>query len=87
MLNLPRKVTGISHPLIADMFLKKDYRNGRRAEDVLVIEAHKHRPSTEHDAFDTYLIDLLTELPDLKNEVERRVGKFDRIDIREHSYS
>ncbi len=85
MLDLPRKVTGISHPLIADMFLKKDYRNGKRASDVLVIEARKHRLDNEHDAFDTYLIDLLTELPDLKSRVERSVGKFDRIDIREHA--
>ncbi len=81
--SLPRQITGIAHPLVADMYLKKDYRRGSQfAEDVLVIEARSRDDEREDENFEDYLLDLLTDLDDLKTQVERQVGSFHRIDIR-----
>jgi hypothetical protein len=75
----------ITHPYISSMYLKKDFANHHAGEDVLVIDAEF--PSEEegtHKSFDSYLIDLLIDLEELKNQAEREVGRFDRVDIRTH---
>lgn len=87
ILNTLTPVSGISHPLVADMYLKKDFgsSNDRQEQDVLVIEARGcdfEDNETEHDAFDSYLIDLLLDLEGLKTQVEEKIGTFDRVDIR-----
>lgn len=84
---LPAHVTGISHPLVRDIYLKKDFGHGLgKHEDVLVIEtiaAPKSSDKTE-DSFDSYLIDILSDLEELKSQAEARIGHFDRVDIRAH---
>lgn len=81
--NMPERVTAISHPLVRDVYLKKDFGAGHRDEDVLVIETLDPDFDDEHcDLFDSYLIDLMVDLEELKMEAEQRVGSFDRIDIR-----
>lgn len=80
-------VSGISHPLVADMYLKKNTKamNGSKDQDVLVIETRKNTSlnnETEYDSFDSYLIDLLLDLEELKAKAEKKIGTFDRIDIR-----
>ncbi len=80
--NTVKKVTGISHPLISDMYLKKDFSS--KKQNILVIRARSQGDNDEnldHDAFDSYLVDLLTDLEELKNKVQKKVGKFSRVDI------
>lgn len=86
MLSMPRPITGITHPLIKDIYLKKSRGRNRKREDVLVIEAVSDGTDniTEHDGFDSYLAYLLMDLRDLEEQVEKKVGPFDRVDIRRH---
>lgn len=85
---VPEQVTGIYHPMVREMYLKKDFGNGlsNNAQDVLVIEAIS-RPLNEeedYDTFDSYLLDILSDLEDLKSQAYAKVGHFDRVDIRTH---
>lgn len=73
----------ITHPLIAAMYLKRDF-SAPKQENVLVIDTNFADSDEEHDAFDSYLTDLLLDLEDLKQQAEAKVGKFDRVDIRTH---
>lgn len=80
--NTSKPVTGYHHPLIANMYLKKDYSHNE--EDVLVIEARrsaKYKDNSNRD-FDSYLNELLINLDDVRKAAEAKVGHFDRIDIR-----
>ena len=84
---VPQHVTGIFHPLIREIYLKKEFGNGSlKHEDVLVIETvpHDHNENPAHENFDSYLIDILTDLDDLKMQAQSKVGHFDRVDIRSH---
>ncbi|HEY8189272.1 MAG TPA: hypothetical protein VIF12_01200 [Micavibrio sp.] len=79
------QIKAIMHPYISSMYLKKDFGNSKAGEDVLVIDTEF--PSEEegtHKSFDSYLVDLLIDLEELKNQAEREVGRFDRVDIRTH---
>ncbi len=84
MLDVPRNITGISHPLINEMYMKKDYSNPRGEQNVLVIQAKAHHEEDEydHESFDSYLVEILTDLNDLKHRAELQIGHFDRVDIR-----
>ncbi|MCD8497034.1 MAG: hypothetical protein LRZ85_02480 [Alphaproteobacteria bacterium] len=85
MLNIPQHVSGITHPLISDMYLKKDFGRGPHHEDVLVIETRR-TPANDSGVgrFEDYLAALLPDLEDLKEQAERKVGHIDRIDIKTH---
>lgn len=86
MLSTQQTLNGITHPLISSIFLKKDFSDpSKYHEDVLVIETNFNHNDAEHDeAFDSYLIELLSDLNDLKVQAEEKIGKFDRVDIRTH---
>lgn len=85
---VPEHVTGISHPMVREIYLKKDFGNGGlKHEDVLVIETMPHEKSgdnLDYESFDSYLIDILADLDDLKMQAQSKVGHFDRVDIRSH---
>lgn len=81
---LPRtEALNITHPLINAMYMKRDFTNPKHG-NVLVIDTNFADSDEEHDAFDSYLTDLLLDLEDLKQQAEAKVGKFDRVDIRTH---
>ena len=82
MLAVPQNLKDISHPLVASMYMEKDKRR-QNTEDVLVIEAAFPETESNSDAYDSYLMDLLLDLESLKDQAESRVGKFDRVDIRD----
>lgn len=82
MLAVPSKITAISHPLIASMYLKKDFHGSDPSEDVLVIETNFVSQEDDKETFEDYLMELLSDLPELQMEAEQRIGKFDRVDIR-----
>lgn len=84
MQNVPQMIKGVSHPFIADMYLKEESHNADvTSESVLVIQTiPQEEQDTEFYGFDGYLISLLTDLEDLKAQAESQIGEFDRVDIR-----
>lgn len=84
--NVPQYITGVTHPLISEIYMKKDYAHDHQ-ENVLVIKTHsldQAAQGAESEAFSDILIDLLSDLEDIKTYAEERVGSFDRVDIRAH---
>lgn len=86
MLTVPQHVTNVSHPLVRDMYIKKDFGAGNYHEDVLVIETRLSGKNhqDDHESFDSYLVELLGDLDNIKSIAEESVGHIDRIDIRTH---
>jgi len=84
MIQTKNKLNTIVHPLVASMYLKHEfggkYSNAR--EDALVIETNFPVDDQESKKFDSYLADLLADLPEIQTQVEARVGPFDRVYIR-----
>lgn len=73
MFGIPQSVTTVSHPLVRHM-----YRRGAS----LVIETTLSESDRDDEDFDLSLLDLLTDLKDLKARAEDEVGSFDQVDIR-----
>ena len=82
MLNLLERVKGITHPMVQDIYLKKNLHTDVRNQDIVVIEVSNQSPDVINQPFDVYLSDLLPDLPDLRNQVREKIGPFGRIDIR-----
>ena len=40
MMNVPERLTSVTHPLISSIYLKKNYSGMHDSEDVLVIETN-----------------------------------------------
>lgn len=82
-----RPVPGITHPLIAEIYCKKDFGLTGQGKEILVIETRQLKEANDNNGyadFDSYLIDLLGDLQDLQSQAEEQVGEIDRIDIRVH---
>lgn len=78
-------IKSVTHPLVRSIYMKKDYsRDHDHADNILVIETNFAQQSDTHEDFDTYLVDLLIDLQDLKNQAEKEIGLVDRVDIRRH---
>jgi hypothetical protein len=84
MIQTQNKLGAISHPLVASMYLKKDFGApfSKHQEDVLVIETNFPVDESNAKSFNACLSDLLSDLPNLQTEAEAKVGPFDRVDIR-----
>lgn len=81
MMPISDVLKGVTHPLIAEIYMKKDFSADRDAQ-ILVIETNfAHDDSQDYDSC---LVDLLLDLEDLKTQAETQMGKFDRVDIRTH---
>lgn len=82
--NISQPVSGVTHPMISDIYLKKNI--GDDTDGVLVIEARKRNKANGHvmseEEYQTDLLDLLIDLEDVKKKAEDKVGRFERIDIR-----
>lgn len=76
-------ITGITHPHVNSMYLKRS-PDKQTPQSTLVIETFDYHNDEEGEARDEYLMDLLLDLGSLKEEVERKVGTINRIDIRCH---
>lgn len=81
----PKQLHNIAHPLIEEIYLKREFGKGGRPKenDVLVIQTRRgiHMPDRggEH-----LLLSFLADLDLIRDEVESKAGKFSRIDIRCH---
>ena len=82
MLAVPEKLTGITHPQVASIYLKKDLNKGFGSQDILVIETNYDDHEDEYESFDSYLMNLLTDLDDLQRQAEEKIGTFDQVEIR-----
>ncbi|MBU6234732.1 MAG: hypothetical protein KGQ41_02720 [Alphaproteobacteria bacterium] len=84
MIQTRNKLSTIVHPLVASMYLKKEYGNPHTQDhnDTLVIETNFPIDDNNSKSFNSYLQELLTDLPTIQNQVEARVGHIDRVDIR-----
>jgi len=81
---LDTKLAEVTHPLVVDMYLKKDFGGPttQHHDDVLVIETKFPVRDGDTRNFNACLSDLLSDLPELQREAEARIGRFDRVDIR-----
>jgi len=84
MLDLPKRIRGISHPLVNELYLKTEQTDASHRESVLVIETCPRAHAEKHNTPGSSLFDLLNDLDALKQEVEQKIGLFDRIDIKSH---
>ena len=80
----PRQLYNIFHPFIDSIYLKKEFSSGAREKgtDILVIEAKRAGKTVPGRVRNHLLLSFLADLDLIRDEVERKVGKFSRIDIR-----
>ncbi|HPF46998.1 MAG TPA: hypothetical protein PK690_09035 [Emcibacteraceae bacterium] len=82
-MQLQTQISGITHPLIKNMFLKRSFSNDDRISNVLVIDTLGHiNSNTVSESLG--LFDLLTDLPAIRHQIEEKFGHFDAVDIRQH---
>ena len=83
----PRQLHNIAHPFIDSMYLKKEFGMdaGNNSMDVLVIEAKRISKTASKEERDQLLLSFLADLDLIKDAVESRAGKFNRVDIRYQS--
>ena len=81
MLAIPRRIRGINHPLVNDLYLKTEQTDATHKQNVLIIETADNSDD-DHKNMESSLLELLTDLDSLKSRVEAKIGSFDRIDIK-----
>lgn len=81
MYNLPERITGITHPLIKDMYVARHTEGTDKLVDVLILETTSDNTVMQDDEI---WLDLLADLADLEKAAHDQIGDFDRIDIRTH---
>ncbi len=79
---IPQTLHNIARPGIAAVYKKRDFTSRKNSEDVLVIETSYSTDSDDHESFESFMTDLLIDLPDIKRQAESESGHIDRIDIR-----
>ncbi len=83
---VPHAVHAISHPLVADFYIKQEYsrENPFVSKDVLVIEANFSKQALNHREYRALMAELFLDLPQIKQQVESKLGAIDRVDIKTH---
>ena len=83
---IPNAVHAVSHPLVADLYIKKEYSREKpyNCKDILVVEANFSERVLNHREYRALLSELFMALPDIKGRVEGNMGPVDRIDIKTH---
>jgi hypothetical protein len=75
MHNIPERLSAMTHPMVKEFYLKKDYIAGKPSMSVLVI-----KPINDNYDF----VSLLGDLQDLQSQAEKQLGPIDRVDITVH---
>lgn len=80
----PRQIHNIAHPFIDSIYLKKEFGADIHAGslDILVIEAKRISTTASKEERDDLLLSFLADLDLIKDAVESKAGKFNRVDIR-----
>jgi hypothetical protein len=76
----PRPLNTIAHPFVDFTYIKKEF-GGKDWEDVLVIETRQSEKLPQKER-ERQFFSFLADLDLIKDQVERKAGKFDRIDIK-----
>ena len=79
MLAIPRRIKGVTHPLINEMYMKKEIAAENDIRNILVITTRKGQKGVAVNEITTK---LLNDLQGLKDKIEQKAGAFDRIDIK-----
>jgi hypothetical protein len=76
-----RQIHNVKHPFIDTIYLKKEFGKGAPKDgmDVLVIKPRHVNKGQERNQM---LLSFLADLDLIKDQVERKAGKFNRVDIR-----
>ena len=84
MLLEPKQLHNIFHPFINSMYIKKEFSAGaeKKVADILVIDANLDGTAPRERK--QRLFSFLADLDLLRDRVEQKVGKINRIDIRCH---
>jgi hypothetical protein len=80
----PRQLHTITHPFIDSMYLKKEFGTdiSTGSLDILVIEAKRISTTASKEERDDLLLSFLADLDLIKDAVESKAGKFNRVDIK-----
>lgn len=87
MFSMPEKLTGISHPLVENIYAKKDLEldpaGTEDAPKTLVIETNfgQNEKVEDQELFDVYMVELLNDLNQLQNASEQKIGFVSHFDI------
>ena len=81
-----RQLYSISHPFIDSMYIEKEFdiNVGKKGKDILVIETKHNSRKVSKKNRQRQLLSFLADLDLIKTAVEKKAGKFDRIDIKYH---
>ncbi len=77
----PSHILHITHPCVTSAYIKQDLESNKAGQQVLVLETPVELGSPE----DQYL-DLLADLPEIKQCVEKQFGDISRVDIRSATF-
>jgi hypothetical protein len=80
----PRQIHNITHPFINSIYLKKEFGIdiSTGSLDILVIEARRISTTASKEERDDLLLSFLADLDLIKDAVESKAGKFNRVDIK-----
>lgn len=81
MLAIPRRIKGVSHPFVNEIYMKKEIAEKNDIKNILVIMTQKNSGSKANLS----MMELLTDLKSLQANIEEKVGQFDRVDIKSAS--
>ena len=81
---IPQTLNHLTRPGIAAIYKKRDFTAKDNSRHILVIETNFSGLGDDAKKFESYMTDLLLELPEIKKEVENYAGNIDRIDIRSY---
>lgn len=75
MQNVPEHLHGYTHPMVEEIYMKKDYTLGKHGLNVLVIKASIENKN---------MMSLMEELHDVQQLAEQQLGRIDRVDVTTH---
>ncbi len=80
----PRQLHNIAHPFIDSIYLKKEFGIDAREEgsDILVIEAKRMEKTASQKERSRLFLSFLEDLDLIRDQVESKAGKFNRMDIK-----
>ncbi len=78
MLAIPRRIKGVTHPLIDDMYMKKEVKAENDIKNILVIMTQKNASNKNGLG----MMELLGDLKNMQSKIENTAGRFDRVDIK-----
>ncbi|PZP55601.1 MAG: hypothetical protein DI586_06345 [Micavibrio aeruginosavorus] len=80
----PSHILHITHPQVTSAYIKQDLDGKQSGKQVLVLETAIEVGAGEQE--DDRYLDLLVDLPEIKQSVEMQFGDISRVDIRSSTF-